>query len=148
MPKADALSNTHRRAVLTGIIAAPFLAPANSVAQSTPINPDAKLLATYRQFKACRVQIDNHYGQESHPFGTPEQQREEEAFNSLVLKQESLAQALAGFSASTLQGYRAKAAAALTLLRDQVPDGTEQEEGPTTFLTISTLLDLAHGAHA
>lgn len=140
MPTADALSTTPRRAMLAGIMAVPFLA---STALAAPgIHSDAALLSAFEQFRDCRKRIDAHCMATNHVFGTPDEQLHEDKLNALVIEQDELVAAMAALPATTQAGQRAKATAALTMLRDQIAPGEEELEDSMTRLEVSLLTDL------
>lgn len=140
MPMADALSTTPRRAMLAGIMAVPFLA---STALAAPdIHSDSALLSVFEQFRDCRKRIDAHCMATNHVFGTSDEQLHEDKLNTLVVEQDELVAAMAALPATTPAGQRAKAMAALTMLRDQIAPGEEELEDSMTRLEVSLLTDL------
>ena len=146
MPMADALSTTPRRTMLAGIMAVPFLA---STALATPdSHSDATLLSMFDQFQDCRNRIDTHCMATNHVFGTPDEQLHEDKLNALVVEQDELVSTMAALPAATLAGQRAKATAALTMLRDQIAPGEEELEDSMTWLEVSLLTDLTREAAA
>lgn len=140
MPMADVLSNTHRRSLLAGIMAVPFLAV--TAHAETYLHAETDLLEAFKQFQDCRRRIDAHCLVKNHIFGTPDQQLHEDKLNALVVEQDELVAAMAALPATTLAGQRAKATAALTMLRDQIAPGEEELEDSMTMLEVSLLTDL------
>lgn len=144
MPMANALPITPRRAMLAGIIAVPFLA--STVLAAPDSHSDAALLSMFDQFQDCRKRIDAHCMAKNHIFGTPDQQLHEDKLNALVVEQDELVAAMAALPATTPAGQRAKALAALTMLRDQIAPGEEELEDSMTWLEVSLLTDLTREA--
>lgn len=144
MPMADALSTTPRRAMLAGIMAAPFLASTALASLDSP--SDAALLSVFCQFQDCRKRIDAHCTATNHVFGTSDEQLHEDKLNALVVEQDELVAAMAALPATTQAGQRAKATAALTMLRDQIAPGEEELEDSMTRLEVSLLTDLTQEA--
>jgi predicted dithiol-disulfide oxidoreductase (DUF899 family) len=137
---ADTLSTTPRRLLLTGIIAVPFMAVTTQA--ETYLHADAALLAVFSQFQDCRKRIDVHCMEKNYVFGTPEGQLHEDKLNALVIEQDELVAAMAILPATTQDGQRAKAVAALTMLRDQIAPGEEELGDSMTWLEVSLLTDL------
>lgn len=146
MPMADALSTTHRRSLLAGIMAVPFLAV--TAHAGAYLHTDAALLAAFNQFQDCRRRIDAHCVAKNHIFGTPEEWLHEDKLNALVVEQDELVAAMAALPATTHAGQQAKAIAALTMLRDQIAPGEEELGDSMTWLEVSLLTDLTREAAA
>lgn len=81
------------------------------------------------------------YGK-NYVFGTPEAQLHEDKLSALVIEQDELVAAMAILPATTQDGQRAKAIAALTMLRDQIAPGEEELGDSMTWLEVSLLTDL------
>lgn len=146
MPKADALSTTPRRSLLAGIISVPLMAATTHA--SAYLHTDADLLEAFKQFQDCRERIDAHCMEKNYVFGTPEGQLHEDTLNALVIEQDELVAAMAALPATTQDGQRAKAVAALTMLRDQIAPGEEELEDSMIRLEVSLLTDLTREAAA
>ena len=140
MPMANALSTTPRRSLLAGIITVPLMAA--TAHASAYLHADADLLEAFKQFQDCRRRIDAHCMATNHVFGTPDEQLHEDKLNALVVEQDELVAAMAALPATTQAGQRAKATAALTMLRDQIAPGEEDLEDSMTRLEVSLLTDL------
>lgn len=140
MPKANALSTTQRRCVLTGIMAAPLLAvtPAVAAAQLD----DAPLFASHQRFQAAYSAARAMSNQPEPACNTPEADVYEARFDALVLEECERLEELAGIPALTPQGQRLKAEIILALLPEHL---RYSEMDGETQLVLSLARDLVRG---
>ncbi|GAN61584.1 hypothetical protein ACI01nite_25230 [Acetobacter cibinongensis] len=140
MPKANALSITQRRCVLTGIMAAPLLAitPAGAAAQLG----DAPLFASHQRFQAAYSAVRTMSNQPEPTGNTPEADVCEARFDALVLEECDRLEELAAIPALTPQGQRLKAEIILALLPERLR--TSEMDGETQ-LVLSLARDLVRG---
>ncbi|GFE92601.1 hypothetical protein [Acetobacter persici] len=118
MPKANALSTTQRRCVLTGIMAAPLLGltPAIAAAQLD----DAPLFACHQRFRAAYSAARAMSNQPEPACNTPEADAYEARFDALVLEECDRLEELAAIPAFTPRGQRLKAEIILALLPEHL----------------------------
>lgn len=140
MPKANALSITQRRCVLTGIMAAPLLAitPAEAAAQLD----DAPLFASHQRFQAAYSVARAMSNQPEPACNAPEAEAHEARFDELVLEECNRLEELAAIPAFTQQGQRLKAKIILALLPERLR--TSEMDGETQ-LVLSLARDLVRG---
>ncbi|GFE94398.1 hypothetical protein [Acetobacter persici] len=119
MPKANALSTTQRRCVLTGIMAAPLLAvaPAAALAQQSD---DVPLFACHQRFQAAYSAARAMSNQPEPACNTPEADAYEARFDAMVLEECARLEELAAIPAFTPQGQRLKAKIILALLPEHL----------------------------
>lgn len=117
MPKANALSTTQRRCVLTGIVAAPLLAVTPAVAAQLD---DAPLFASHQRFQAVYSAARAMSNQPEPACNTPEADAYEAQFDALVLEECERLEELAAIPALTPQGQRLKAEIILALLPEHL----------------------------
>lgn len=137
MPKADALSNTQRRCVLTGIMAAPLLAITPAVAVA-PLD-DARLFASHQRFQAAYSAVRTMSNQPEPASNAPEADAYEARFDALVLEECDRLEELAAIPAFTPQGQRLKAEIILALLPEHL---RYSEMDGETQLVLSLARDL------
>lgn len=118
MPKADALHTTHRRSMLAGIMASPFLAVTPAVA--TARLDDAPLFACHQRFQAAYSAARTMNNQPEPACNTPEGDAFEVRFDALVLEECERLEELAAIPALTPQGQRLKAEIILALLPEHL----------------------------
>lgn len=137
MPKANALSTTQRRSVLTGIMTAPLLAvtPAAAVAQLD----DARLFASHQRFQAAYSAARAMSNQPEPACNTPEADAYEARFDAMVMEECARLEELAAIPAFTLQGQRLKAEIILSLLPEHL---RHSEMDGETQLVLSLARDL------
>lgn len=137
MPKANALSTTQRRCVLTGIMAAPLLAvtPAVAAAQLD----DTPLFASHQRFQAAYSAVRTMSNQPEPACNTPEADAYEARFDALVLDECARLEELAAIPAFTPQGQRLKAKIILALLPEHL---RYSEMDGETQLVLSLARDL------
>ncbi|MFT8723092.1 MAG: hypothetical protein ABF443_00115 [Acetobacter malorum] len=137
MPKANALSTTQRRCVLTGIMAAPLLVvtPAVTAAQLD----DERLFASHQRFQAAYSAVRTMSNQPEPACNTPEADAYEVRFDALVLEECDRLEELAAIPALTPQGQRLKAEIILSLLPEHL---RHSEMDGETQLVLSLARDL------
>lgn len=142
MPKADALSITQRRSVLTGIIAAPFLVGTPATATAAPFQADAALFDCHQRFHAVYSAVRAASREPSPTFGTPECDAREALFDKMVLEECDLLEELAAIPAHTRQGQQLKAEVILALLPEHLRNNEVSDGDGETQLVLSLARDL------
>ncbi|MFT8944406.1 MAG: hypothetical protein ABF931_09480 [Acetobacter pasteurianus] len=141
MPKADALSNTNRRSLLAGIIAAPIMAVLPATAAET-VPSDAVFFAHYQKFNVVFRAVREMSRLPEPPANTPEGEAYEARFDALVSEECRLLSELAAMPAHTAQGQRIKAELILKLLPEHMTHSVIAEYDSNTQLVLSLARDL------
>lgn len=136
MPKANALSTTQRRCVLTGIMAAPLLAVAPAVAAAHL--DDAQLLHFCAEFNSTHATIKKIEAGPETEFGSPEDNQRQHSLDHFVIREEQLLDQISEISAHTHAGILAKA----VVIRKYLPQYVDEYEADPESSQIRIVLSL------
>lgn len=137
MPKANALSNTPRRSLFSGVIAASILAGTGGIAQAGT-NQDALLLHVCAEFNRAYATIKEIEGEPETKFGSPENMQWEQRLDYFSLRAEQLLDQISEMPARTYAGILAKA----DVIRKYLPQYIDEYEAAPESSQIRIVLSL------